>query len=119
VPKPSKPSKVSVSKAPKESKKVLDIDGLEVDLDGLQVVGDGDPFKMIARVYDSASGWIKTTEAMQLYNGCVVQSTHQKRNQNGSYVVTQALTFVPDVQYIELESGGGTLEKMELPALFG
>jgi hypothetical protein len=60
--------------------------------------GNGNTFKLIAKASSEAEGWMKSTKAMEIQNaGCVVQTTTQQRNINGTYSLTDALVFVPDV----------------------
>jgi len=41
---------------------------------------------------------MKSTKAMETPTGVVIQVTTQQRNEDGSYAVAEALTFVPGVQ---------------------
>jgi hypothetical protein len=60
--------------------------------------GDTNTFKLIAKASSLEEGWMKSTKAMEIQGaGCVVQTTTQQRNINGSYSITDALVFVPDV----------------------
>lgn len=60
------------------------------------VVTNGDAFKIISKASSDAEGWMKSTKAMEIpYVGCVVQVTTQQRNPDGSYVIAEAVTFVP------------------------
>jgi hypothetical protein len=63
----------------------------------IKVVGDGDLFHLLCKASSQAEGWMKSTKAMQMHNGCLVQVTTQQRNPDGSYAVAEALQFVPDV----------------------
>ena len=64
--------------------------------------GDGDTFKLISKASSQNEGWMKSTKAMCTGNGCVIQVTTQQRNNDGSYSIAEALTFVPDVNIIEI-----------------
>ena len=64
----------------------------------LKIIGDGDLFKVLCKVSSESEGWMKSTKAMQLHNGCLVQVTTQQKNYDGSYAVAEALTFVPNVR---------------------
>ena len=72
----------------------------------LKIIGDGDLFKVLCKVSSESEGWMKSTKAMQLHNGCLVQVTTQQKNYDGSYAVAEALTFVPNVR-IEDDINGG------------
>lgn len=55
-------------------------------------VGNPDNFVLLFKAYSEAGGWMKSTKALQVPNGCVVQTTTQLTN-----VIADALTFVPGV----------------------
>jgi endonuclease YncB( thermonuclease family) len=60
--------------------------------------GDGDTFKLISKASSLNEGWMKSTKAMEIPGvGCVVQVTTQQRNENGTYAIAEAVTFVPGV----------------------
>lgn len=63
----------------------------------LKTVGNVDAFQQLFKASSQVEGWMKSTKAMRVSTGCVVQVTTQQRNPDGSYVVAEALTFVPDV----------------------
>lgn len=63
--------------------------------------GDGDTFKLISKASSEQEGWMKSTKAMDVGNGCVVQVTTQQRNADGSYAVAEAVCFVPNVSILE------------------
>lgn len=64
----------------------------------LVVYGDGDLFKLLSKASSQAEGWMKSTKAMEVPGGAVVQVTTQQRNPDGSYAVAEALTYVPNVK---------------------
>lgn len=85
-----------------------DISGAHKNVPDIKVVGDGDAFKLICKASSEAEGWMKSTKAMQIGDvGCLVQVTTQQRNDDGSYCVAEALTFVPDVVVTGIEADGG------------
>lgn len=72
----------------------------------IKTFGNGDLFKLLCKVSSESEGWMKSTKAMEILNvGCVVQVTTQQRNSDGSYVIAEALVFVPGVVIIELKDG--------------
>jgi len=75
--------------------------------------GDGDTFKLISKASSEAEGWMKSTKAMEIYDvGCVVQTTTQQRNLDGSYSLTDAVTFVPSTIIEEIkDSEGGVIAR--------
>ena len=63
----------------------------------LKVFGNGDLFELISKASSESEGWMKSTKAMAVVGGCIVQVTTQQRNPDGSYAVAEALTYVPGV----------------------
>ncbi len=72
-----------------------DVSGARENVADIRVVGDGDMFKLLCKASSYDKGWMKSTKAMQVEGGCVVQVTTQQRNPDGSYAVAEALTYVP------------------------
>mgnify|MGYP001596822736 FL=1 len=86
-----------------------DISGARQNVPDIKVVGNGDMFQLLCKASSAAEGWMKSTKALQVSHGCVVQVTTQQRNPDGSYVVAEALTFVPGVVITGDEKGGRKL----------
>lgn len=74
-----------------------DISGARTNVKDIKVVGDGDLFRLLCKASSENEGWMKSTKAMEVHGGCVVQVTTQQTNPDGSYSVAEALTFVPHV----------------------
>ena len=74
-----------------------DVSGARQNVKDIKIVGNGDLFQLLAKASSQAEGWMKSTKAMEVTGGCVVQVTTQQRNPDGSYAVAEALTFVPGV----------------------
>jgi len=74
-----------------------------------KVVGNGDMFKLLCKASSQNEGWMKSTKAMQVTGGCVVQVTTQQKNPDGSYSLAEALTFVPDAVIVDDENNGRKL----------
>lgn len=89
-----------------------DISGARVNVKDIKVVGNGDLFQLLCKAYSEAEGWMKSTKAMEVSGGCVVQVTTQQRNPDGSYAVAEALTFVPNVGIVIDVNGGRKLERL-------
>ena len=88
-----------------------DISGAKENVKDIKFVGNGDTFKLLCKAYSEVEGWMKSTKAMEIENsGCIVQVTTQQRNQDGSYAVAEALTFVPAVRIVDDINGGRKLE---------
>lgn len=74
-----------------------DISGTRVNVPDVQVFGDGDAWQLICKASSQSEGWMKSTKAMEVPGGCVIQVTTQQRNNDGSYALAEAVTFVPGV----------------------
>lgn len=81
----------------------------------IKVVGNGDLFKLLCKASSQVEGWMKSSKAMEVPGGCVVQVTTQQKNPDGSYSVAEALTFVPGVVIADDDNGGHKL--VALPPL--
>ena len=86
-----------------------DVSGAKQNVPDIKVVGNGDTFRLLCKASSQEEGWMKSTKAMQVPGGCVVQVTTQQRNPDGSYAVAEALTFVPGVSIKEDVNGGRKL----------
>lgn len=86
-----------------------DVSGARVNVPDIKVVGNGDMFQLLCKASSQREGWMKSTKAMDVGSGCVVQVTTQQRNPDGSYAVAEALTFVPGVMVMDDENGGRML----------
>lgn len=75
----------------------------------IKVVGNTDTFQLLCKASSESQGWMKSTKAMQTPGGCLVQSSTQQRNENGSYAVAEALAFVPGVAIAQDLNGGRRL----------
>ncbi len=74
-----------------------DVSGARKNVPDIKIVGNGNMFKLLCKASSESEGWMKSTKAMEVSGGCVVQVTTQQRNPDGSYAVAEALTFVPGV----------------------
>lgn len=72
-----------------------DVSGTRVNVPDVQTFGNIDTFELICKVSSKSEGWMKSTKAMFVGNGCLVQVTTQQQNPDGSYAVAEALAFVP------------------------
>tara|TARA_Y100000310_G_scaffold53134_1_gene48732 strand:+ start:6194 stop:6487 length:294 start_codon:yes stop_codon:yes gene_type:complete len=86
-----------------------DVSGARQNVKDIQVVGNGDMFQLLCKASSEAEGWMKSTKAMQVDHGCVVQVTTQQRNIDLTYSVAEALTYVPGVKVVDDENGGRKL----------
>ena len=86
-----------------------DVSGARQNVKDIKVVGNGDMFRLLCKASSQAEGWMKSTKAMEVAHGCVVQVTTQQRNADGSYSVAEALAFVPGVKIADDENNGRKL----------
>ena len=70
----------------------------------IKVVGNPNMFKLLCKASSKAEGWMKSTKAMQLPHGCVVQVTTQQGDH-----VAEALQYVPGVRILTDIKGGRRL----------
>ena len=73
------------------------ISGAHKNVSDLNIVGNGDMFQLLCKASSEVEGWMKSTKAMEVSGGCLVQVTTQQRNPDNSYTVAEALTYVPGV----------------------
>ncbi len=66
---------------------------------GVKVFGNPDTFKLLLKV--SSPDFSKSTKALQVEGGCLVQVSTRERMPGGGWAVAEALTFVPGVQIAE------------------
>jgi len=63
--------------------------------------GDPDLFRLMSKASSKAGGWMKSTKACEVFDGCIVQVTTQQGDR-----VAEALTFVPGVAIgFDVETG--------------
>jgi len=86
------------------------VDKAHKNVNDLNVVGNGDSFRLLFKASSQEEGWMKSTKAMQIDNvGCLVQVTTQQRNPDGSYSLAEALTFVPATRIVNDVNNGRKL----------
>ena len=86
-----------------------DVSGARKNVKDIKVVGNGDQFQLLCKASSEAEGWMKSTKAMETGSGCVVQVTTQQRNEDGTYAIAEALTFVPGAKIAPDENNGRKL----------
>jgi len=88
----------------KKTLKNTDSDPTTTNVKDVVIWGEGDMFKLISKASSELEGWMKSTKAMDTGTGCVVQVTTQQMNEDGSYSIAEALTFVPGVIIAEIRN---------------
>ena len=84
-----------------------DVSGARKNVPDIKVFGNGDMFQLLCKASSAKEGWMKSTKAMEMPGGVVVQVTTQQKNPDGSYAVAEALTFVPGVRVEDDPAHGG------------
>lgn len=87
----------------------VDIADVKKKVSDVKVVGNGDLFQLLCKASSESEGWMKSTKAMEMPHGCLVQVSTQQRNPDGSYSVAEALTYVPNVRIVVDINGGKKL----------
>ena len=76
----------------------------------IKVVGDCDIWKLLCKASSAQQGWMKSTKAMQIQGGCLVQVTTQQKNPDGSYSTAESVCFAPGAKIVDGINGGKALE---------
>lgn len=86
-----------------------DISGTKINVPDVKVVGNGDSFQLLCKASSDSEEWMKSTKAMHVGHGCIVQVTTQQRNMDCTYSLAEALTYVPGVKIVTDVNGGRRL----------
>ena len=78
--------------SPTKSLGNTDQNGCRDNVPDVEIFGE-DLFVLLSKASSKAEGWMKSTKAMEVEGGCVVQVTTQQGNN-----VAEAVTFVPGVK---------------------
>jgi hypothetical protein len=73
------------------------IDGATKNVPDIQFAGEPDLWKLLSKASSQSEGWMKSTKAMAVGSGVVIQVTTQQRNLDGTYALAEAVTYVPGV----------------------
>ena len=74
----------------------------------IEIIGD-DLWQVLCKASSKDQGWMKSTKAMDITNGCLIQVTTQQVNPDGSYSLAEAITFIPDTKIVKNEDGNKSL----------
>lgn len=88
--------------------KTLDIKNTtdaKTKISDIKVIGNPDIWQLITKASSEKEGWMKSTKAMDVGNGCLVQMTTQQKNLDGSYSISETSTFIPNVDIKTDENG--------------
>lgn len=83
------------------------IDEVKKQVPDVKVFGNGDLFQLISKASSKSEGWMKSTKAMDMDGGVVIQVTTQNMGH-----VAEALTFVRDA-YISVDNKGNKVILMK------
>ncbi len=79
----------------------------KINVSDVQIIGSTDLFQLLCKASSQKEGWMKSTKAMYVGVGCIVQVTTQQKNLDGSYSLAEALTYVPGVEIVENDNNTG------------
>lgn len=89
-------------------------DGAKKNVKDIQFWGYGDMFRLISKAWSKEEGWMKSTKAMQLPHGVLIQVTTQQWDN-----VAEAIEYVPGIIIVEVDKNGkeykgGTLKEQDI-----
>ena len=67
----------------------------------IKIYGNPDQLKLLFKA--QGKGWKKSTKALELPNGCIIQVTTERQSTNGDWANAEAIVFVPEVKLNEIE----------------
>jgi len=76
---------------------------LKKKVSDVKTYGNPDIWVLVCKASSQKQGWMKTTKALAIGEGCLVQTETQQKNLDGSYSLSQALTFVSDITIDDLK----------------
>ena len=71
----------------------------------VEIVGKPDQLKLLFKV--DGGTWVRSTKAMNVGRGCVVQMSTRFLTPQGAWNLAEALTYVPDAAIVSEEEGDG------------
>ncbi|WP_298585309.1 hypothetical protein [uncultured Kocuria sp.] len=77
----------------------------------LETHGNPDQFHLLFKA--QSSSWIKSTKAMNVPGGCLVQMSTDRKQKNGSWVSAETSTFLPNAHVVPDENGNFTIRAVE------
>jgi hypothetical protein len=77
----------------------------------LQKYGNPDQFRLMFKA--QTKDWIKSTKAMNVPGGCLVQMSTDRRQKNGSWVSAETSTFLPNAHVVPDENGNFTIKAVD------
>ena len=91
-----------------DNQKSLNVKNIEdaiSKIDDLEVIGNGDMFKLLCKASSKKQNWMKSTKACEIGNyGCIVQVTTQQGDN-----IAEAITFIPYTTIVSDVNNGNQL----------
>ena len=78
----------------------------------IQFFGNPDQFQLLFKVV--GEGWKKSTKAMEVEGGCVIQVTSERLNPDGTFSLSEAVAFIEGVRVEKDKQGEG--KHLSLPS---
>lgn len=85
-----------------------DVQSREEDL---QKFGNPDQFRLMFKA--QTKDWMKSTKAMNVPGGCLVQMSTDRKQKNGSWVSAETSTFLPNAHVAPDADGNFTIKAVE------
>lgn len=73
--------------------------------------GNPDQLRLMFKV--QSESWVKSTKAMNVPGGCLVQMSTDRKQKNGSWVSAETSTFLPNAHVVPDEDGNFTIRAVE------
>ena len=73
--------------------------------------GNPDQLRLMFKVQSET--WVKSTKAMNVPGGCLIQMSTDRKQRNGSWVSAETSTFLPHAQVVPDENGIFTIRAVE------
>ena len=86
-----------IDELPEEIHKTLNVtssEDLKQKVSDVEIFGNGDLFKLVAKASSKSQGWMKSTKCLNLPTGALIQVSTQNHEN-----VAEALQFIPNVNY--------------------
>ena len=65
----------------------------ETKATGTVLEGMADQWHCLAKAYNEKEGWMKSTKALRVGGGCLIQVTTQQKNPDGTWAIAEAVCF--------------------------
>jgi hypothetical protein len=71
---------------------------------GIEVYGNPDQLKLLFKV--QGVGWKKSTKALPVPGGCIVQMTTERQGSDGTWSTSEAMQFIPNATVVASSAAG-------------